>query len=273
MVRAMNPRHASDTGGEDPSTTHFGYREVDETEKPSLVQGVFQSVASRYDLMNDLMSGGVHRLWKSAMVDWLNPRPGLKLLDTAGGTGDIAFRVLDRLESQGHGGAPSDPGGQVIVCDLTPDMLSVGRDRAIDRGLVKGISWVCGDAERLPLPDRSVTAYTIAFGLRNVTHIDRALAEARRVLKPGGRFLCLEFSRVVMPVFADLYDRYSFKVLPAMGAAVAGDRESYLYLAESIRRFPPQDELAAMMSAAGLSQVRYRNLSGGIAALHSGWRI
>jgi len=268
MVRAMSPHNASDAGGDGPATTHFGYREVDETDKPSLVQGVFRSVAGRYDLMNDLMSGGIHRLWKNAMVDWLNPRPGITLLDTAGGTGDIAFRVLDRLEKQGHGGK-----GEVIVCDLTADMLAVGRDRAIDRGLLKGISWVCGDAENLPLPDRSVTAYTIAFGLRNVTHIDRALAEARRVLKPGGRFLCLEFSRVVMPVFADLYDQYSFKVLPAMGSAVAGDRESYLYLAESIRRFPPQEELVAMMGAAGLSQVRYRNLSGGIAALHSGWRI
>jgi len=264
----MNARHPSEEPGEPPATTHFGYREVGETEKPSLVQGVFQSVAGRYDLMNDLMSGGIHRLWKNAMVDWLNPRPGLTLLDTAGGTGDIAFRVLDRLERQGHGGQ-----GHVVVCDLTAEMLAVGRDRAIDRGLVKGLSWVCGDAERLPLPDRSVTAYSIAFGLRNVTHIDRALAEARRVLKPGGRFLCLEFSRVVVPLFAELYDQYSFNVLPAMGAAVAGDRESYIYLAESIRRFPPQDELAAMMAAAGLAQVRYRNLSGGIAALHSGWRI
>ena len=268
MVRAMNARSPSDDSGESPGTAHFGYREVGEAEKPSLVRGVFQSVAGRYDLMNDLMSGGIHRLWKNAMVDWLNPRPGITLLDTAGGTGDIAFRVLDRLESQGHGGE-----GQVVICDLTAEMLAVGRDRAIDRGLLKGLSWVCGDAERLPLPDRSVTAYTIAFGLRNVTHIDRALAEARRVLKPGGRFLCLEFSRVVVPLFAELYDQYSFKVLPAMGAAVAGDRESYLYLAESIRRFPPQEELAAMMTAAGLAQVRYRNLSGGIAALHSGWRI
>ena len=255
---------AGDSASAEGGRTHFGYREVEEAEKPSLVKGVFQSVAGRYDLMNDLMSGGVHRLWKNAMVDWLNPRPGLKLLDTAGGTGDIAFRVLDRLQpGQGH----------VIVCDLTAEMLAVGRDRAIDRGLLKGLSWVCGDAERLPLPDRSVTACTIAFGLRNVTHIDRALAEARRVLKPGGRFLCLEFSRVVVPLFAELYDRYSFKVLPAMGAAVAGDRESYVYLAESIRRFPPQETLAEMMTAAGLAQVRYRNLSGGIAALHSGWRI
>ncbi len=272
MVRAMNANPVSEppqeTAEDDSGRTHFGYREVDEAEKPSLVRGVFQSVASRYDLMNDLMSGGIHRLWKAAMVDWLNPRPGIKLLDTAGGTGDIAFRVLERLEKQGH---PAQ--GRVIVCDLTADMLAVGRDRAIDHGLLQGLSWVCGDAERLPLPDRSVTAYTIAFGLRNVTHIERALAEARRVLKPGGRFLCLEFSRVVLPVFAELYDQYSFKVLPAMGAAVAGDRDSYLYLAESIRRFPPQEELVEMMGAAGLSQVRYRNLSGGIAALHSGWRI
>jgi demethylmenaquinone methyltransferase/2-methoxy-6-polyprenyl-1,4-benzoquinol methylase len=248
----------------DDGRTHFGFREVGAAEKPSLVRGVFQSVAGRYDLMNDLMSGGIHRLWKAALVDWLNPRPGLTLLDTAGGTGDIAFRALDRL-------APG--AGHVIVCDLTAQMLAVGRDRAIDRGLVKGLSWVCGDAERLPLPDRSVTAYTIAFGLRNVTHIERALAEARRVLKPGGHFLCLEFSRVVVPLFAQLYDQYSFRVLPAMGAVVAGDRESYVYLAESIRRFPPQQELAEMMAAAGLAQVRYRNLSGGIAALHSGWRI
>lgn len=268
----MNPRQTPDsTGPSGPagdSRTHFGYREVDAREKPSLVRGVFQSVAGRYDLMNDLMSGGIHRLWKNAMVDWLNPRPGMTLLDTAGGTGDIAFRVLDRLEGQSGPNA-----GQVIVCDLTAEMLAVGRDRAVDRGLLKGLSWVCGDAERLPLPDRSVSAYTIAFGLRNVTHIARALAEARRVLKPGGRFLCLEFSHVVAPLFAELYDQYSFRVLPAMGAAVAGDRESYIYLAESIRRFPPQEELAGMLAAAGLSQVRYRNLSGGIAALHSGWRV
>jgi demethylmenaquinone methyltransferase/2-methoxy-6-polyprenyl-1,4-benzoquinol methylase len=276
MVRAMNtsqatepPEEIGDDAAQEPGgRTHFGFREVDEGDKPSLVRGVFESVAGRYDLMNDLMSGGIHRLWKTALVDWLNPRPGLKLLDTAGGTGDIAFRVLDRLRDRHQEGA-----GEVLVCDLTAEMLAVGRDRAIDRGTLKHIAWVCGDAENLPLPDRSVTAYTIAFGLRNVTHIERALAEARRVLKPGGRFLCLEFSRVVVPVFAELYDQYSFKVLPAMGAAVAGDRESYLYLAESIRRFPPQDELLAMMQAAGLAQTRYRNLSGGIAALHSGWRV
>ncbi len=288
MVRAMNanpvsepPENSPEDAREDAGSprrdeagrTHFGYREVDETEKPSLVRGVFESVASRYDLMNDLMSGGIHRLWKGAMVDWLNPRPGIRLLDTAGGTGDIAFRVLDRLEKQRHAQGASGIEGHVFVCDLTAEMLAVGRDRAIDQGRLQGLSWVCGDAERLPLPDRSVSAYTIAFGLRNVTHIERALAEARRVLKPGGRFLCLEFSHVVLPVFAELYDQYSFNVLPAMGAAVAGDRESYLYLAESIRRFPPQEQLVEMMAAAGLSQVRYRNLSGGIAALHSGWRV
>ncbi len=250
-------------------TTHFGYREVPEAAKAPLVQGVFESVANRYDLMNDLMSGGIHRLWKAAMIDWLAPRPGLRLLDVAGGTGDVAFGVIQRLQSLG-----ADVAAQpVTVCDLTAEMLAVGRDRAIDRGLLKEVRWVCGDAEHLPFADRSLEAYSIAFGLRNVTRIDAALAEARRVLKPGGRFLCLEFSQVVLPLLGELYDLYSFKALPAMGHYVAGDRESYVYLAESIRRFPPQEDLAALMRSAGLSQVAYRNLSGGIAALHSGWRI
>ncbi len=278
MVRAMNSSPDSDKhhydnlrgGSENAGRTHFGFRDVAEDEKAPLVQGLFQSVAGRYDLMNDLMSGGIHRLWKASMIDWLDPRPGIRLLDTAGGTGDIALRVMERLEKRD---VVADNASRIMVCDLTPGMLAVGRGRALDQGVFKGIDWVCGDAERLPLPDSSVTAYTIAFGLRNVTHIERALSEARRVLKPGGRFLCLEFSRVVVPLFADLYDRYSFSVLPAMGAAIAGDREAYVYLAESIRRFPPQDELAGKMSAAGLQQVRYRNLSGGIAAIHSGWRI
>jgi demethylmenaquinone methyltransferase/2-methoxy-6-polyprenyl-1,4-benzoquinol methylase len=262
-------------------TTHFGFEEVAETEKAGRVRSVFESVANRYDLMNDLMSGGVHRLWKAAMIDWLNPRPGMRLLDVAGGTGDIAFRVTERLgEAQPGSIAESIPRsipgsipGSIIVCDLTPDMLSVGRDRALDRGIVSGIHWLAGDAEALPLPERCVSAYTIAFGLRNVTHIEQALAEARRVLKPGGRFLCLEFSRVALPLLAELYDLYSFRVLPALGAAVTGDRAAYQYLAESIRRFPAQEELAAMMASAGLGQVRYRNLTGGIAALHSAWRL
>ncbi len=252
------------------TTTHFGYQEVPEAEKGARVRRVFESVARRYDLMNDLMSGGVHRLWKAAMIDWLNPRPGMALIDVAGGTGDIALRVLERV-----GPARAGP---IVVCDLTPDMIAVGRDRAIDRGLLArrvpgGLHWICADAQCLPLADRSMDAYTIAFGLRNVTRIEPALSEARRVLRPGGRFLCLEFSRVAVPLVSELYDLYSFSVLPALGALVTGDRGAYQYLAESIRRFPAQDDLAAMMAAAGLDQVRYRNLSGGIAALHSGWRI
>ncbi len=256
---------AEDPGGGTSGTTHFGFEEVAEAEKGPRVRDVFENVSGRYDLMNDLMSGGVHRLWKSAMIDWLNPRPGMRLLDVAGGTGDVALRVIDRLGPE--------RAGPVVVCDLTPEMLQVGRDRALDRGILRGIHWICGDAEALPLPARSVEAYTIAFGLRNVTRIEPALAEARRVLKPGGRFLCLEFSRVVLPLLAELYDLYSFKVLPAMGELVAGERDAYRYLVESIRRFPPQEDLAAMLSAAGLDQVRYRNLTGGIAALHSAWRI
>jgi len=242
-------------------TVHFGYREVDESAKSGLVRGVFDSVAGRYDLMNDLMSGGIHRLWKSTLIDTLRPRADMDLLDVAGGTGDIAQRFLDA------------GGGHVSVCDINESMLRVGRDRAIDRGLVRGLDWLVGDAEALPLPDMSVGAYTIAFGLRNVTHIDRALAEARRVLRPGGRFLCLEFSHVPLPWLETIYDRYSFAVLPTLGSVVAGDRDAYLYLAESIRRFPRQDTLSDMMATAGFDLVTYRNLSGGIAAIHSGWRL
>ncbi len=261
------PAETTDTGARKdlPGLTHFGFEEVAETDKTPRVRSVFESVSDRYDLMNDLMSGGVHRLWKTAMVDWLNPRPGQSLLDVAGGTGDIAARVIRRVGPERC--------GPVVVCDLTPDMLAVGRDRALDHGLLSGLHWVCANAELLPLPDSCMDAYTISFGLRNVTHIERALAEARRVLRPGGRFLCLEFSRVVLPVLDRLYDLYSFNVLPAMGELVAGDRDAYRYLVESIRRFPAQDELAALMGAAGLGQVRFRNLTGGVAALHSAWRL
>jgi demethylmenaquinone methyltransferase/2-methoxy-6-polyprenyl-1,4-benzoquinol methylase len=252
----------SDGAGDHPAHW-FGFRPVAAEEKAPLVRAVFESVASRYDLMNDLMSGGVHRLWKAAMVDWLMPRPGWRLVDVAGGTGDIAFRILDRIDGK----------GEVVVLDLTPAMLQTGRDRALDRGAAGDLLWVAGDAEALPLADGSMDAYTIAFGLRNVTGIETALAEARRVLKPGGRFLCLEFSRVVLPVLDRLYDLYSFAVLPALGGLVAGDSASYRYLVESIRRFPPQPELASLMQAAGLERVAWRNLTGGIAALHSGWRI
>jgi demethylmenaquinone methyltransferase/2-methoxy-6-polyprenyl-1,4-benzoquinol methylase len=270
MVRPMPDKSNREAPRKGASTTHFGYQMVPAAEKGARVRGVFESVASRYDLMNDLMSAGVHRLWKAAMIDWLHPRPGQRLADVAGGTGDIAFRVIERV-----GVARAGP---IVVCDLTPDMIAQGRDRAIDRGLLPGQvpagpHWVCADAESLPLPDRSMDAVTIAFGLRNVTRIERALSEARRVLKPGGRFLCLEFSRVAVPALAQIYDRYSFTVLPALGQMVTGDRDAYVYLAESIRRFPAQDALAGLMTAAGLEQVRYRNLSGGIAALHSGWRL
>jgi demethylmenaquinone methyltransferase/2-methoxy-6-polyprenyl-1,4-benzoquinol methylase len=244
----------------EPSAS-FGFKTVAESEKSGLVRAVFDSVAPRYDLMNDLMSGGVHRLWKSAMVNWLAPRADERFIDVAGGTGDIAVRIVARS------------GGGVTVCDINHAMLSQGRDRMIDRGTLDGIAWTCGDAESLPFPDGHFDAYTIAFGLRNVTHIDRALREARRVLKPGGRFACLEFSRVDVPGLDKLYDFYSFSVLPRLGSVVAGDAEAYRYLAESIRKFPPQTELLAMMKTAGFQQTAFRNLSGGIAALHTGWRV
>src|SRR5690625_1390369 len=244
-------------------TTHFGFREIAETEKAPRVRDIFTNVAGRYDLMNDLMSGGIHRLWKDEMVSWLKPRTDWQVVDVAGGTGDIAFRIRDHL----------GPQGSVAVCDLTEGMLQVGRDRALDAGRLGGLLWVSGDAQRLPFPDRSFDAYTIAFGLRNVTRIEEALAEARRVLKPGGRFLCLEFSQVVLPLLDRFYDAYSFRLLPRLGQLVARDRDSYVYLVESIRRFPPQRELADLLRAAGLEQPRWRNLSGGIAALHSAWRL
>ncbi len=258
-----------DEGGR---TTHFGFREVEAAEKPRLVRGVFESVAGRYDLMNDLMSAGVHRLWKSTFVDWLAPRPGLRLLDVAGGTGDIALAALRRIEKTGSADEARH-NGRIAVCDYTPDMLAVGRDRALDRGLLSEIDWVCGDAQNLPFAARSWDAYTIAFGLRNVTNIDRALSEAHRVLAPGGRFLCLEFSHVALPALERLYDLYSFKVLPALGELVTGDREAYSYLVQSIRRFPDQSALAEQLERAGFACVRWRNLSGGIAAIHSGWRV
>ncbi len=239
-------------------TASFGFRDVPEEKKAALVGEVFASVAGKYDLMNDLMSLGIHRLWKRAMIDWLAPRPGLKVLDVAGGTGDIAFHM-------------AKAGARATVCDINPAMLKEGMKRAEANGAA--VEWVAGDAEALPFPDASFDAYTIAFGIRNVTHIDQALSEARRVLKPGGRFLCLEFSRVAVPWLDALYKRYSFDVLPKLGYVVAGDEGSYRYLVESIRRFPPQEEFATMIGTAGLSQVKVRNLTFGVAALHSAWKI
>jgi demethylmenaquinone methyltransferase/2-methoxy-6-polyprenyl-1,4-benzoquinol methylase len=247
---------------DDGSTTHFGYAEVPEAEKAGLVHGVFSRVASRYDLMNDLMSAGVHRLWKDAMMDWLAPRRGQRLLDVAGGTGDIALRFLRRAE-----------GSTAVVCDLTQSMLDEGQRRAEAQALGPRVDWVAGDAMTLPFPDASFDVYTIAFGIRNVTRPEAALREAYRVLVPGGRLMVLEFSQLPSPLLQRAYDVYSFSVIPAMGEVVARDRESYQYLVESIRRFPDQETFAGMVRDAGFDQVRYRNLSLGIAALHSGWKL
>jgi len=246
---------------DDAPTTHFGFTTVPVSEKAALVRSVFDGVASRYDLMNDLMSLGIHRIWKSVMLDMLRPKADMTLLDVGGGTGDIAFGFKKR------------GGGPALVVDINGEMIKVGRDRALNRGYVDDPAWVVGDAQALPVKSRSADAYTIAFCLRNVTAIDDALAEAYRVLKPGGRFFCLEFSHVVVPVLAQLYDAYSFKALPALGGLVAGNRAAYQYLVESIRRFPPQAELAARIEAVGFERVAVRNLSGGIAAIHSGWRL
>jgi len=245
-----------------PRTTHFGFRTVDEDEKAGMVHGVFSRVASRYDVMNDLMSAGVHRLWKEAMMDWLAPRPGQRLLDVAGGTGDIAFRFLRRA-----------PNASAIVLDMTESMLVEGRKRAEAEQLASQLDWVVGDAMALPFPDASFDTYTISFGIRNVTRIGDALSEAFRVLRPGGRLMVLEFSQLPNQALQWAYDRYSFNVIPVMGQVVANDRDSYQYLVESIRRFPDQESFAAMIRDAGFEMVKYRNLSMGIAALHSGWKI
>lgn len=251
------------------TTTHFGFETVPTAAKAGRVRAVFDAVAPRYDIMNDLMSAGVHRLWKNAMVDWMAPQPGWRIVDVAGGTGDIALRQAKRMDLKSR----TQNTGHITVCDINQAMLERGRDRSIDQGYLQGLEWVTGDAEHLPFPDMSYDAYSIAFGLRNVTGIELALAEAYRVLKPGGRFLCLEFSHVTVPGLGKLYDAYSFAVLPLLGQAVAGDGDAYKYLAESIRQFPAQDHLAGLMTAAGFGQVSHRNLSGGIAAMHSGWRL
>jgi demethylmenaquinone methyltransferase/2-methoxy-6-polyprenyl-1,4-benzoquinol methylase len=248
--------------------TDFGFRHVPEKEKARLVRAIFDRVASRYDLMNDLMSAGIHRWWKAEMISWLRPRPNHRLLDVGGGTGDIALRALPYLARPG-----ADTAGGVTVCDVSAPMLALGRARALDQGILTGIEWLCGDAERLPIADRSIDLYTIAFGLRNVTRIDMALAEARRVLKPGGHFMCLEFTPEIGPLLQPLYDLYSFQLLPLLGQIVTGDRNAYRYLVESIRLFPCQSELAEMIGRAGLDQVKFRNLTGGLAALHSAWRL
>ena len=239
--------------------TDFGDRQVPETEKAGLVRAVFDSVAPRYDLMNDLMSFGLHRLWKAALIRALRPEPGLRLLDVAAGTGDVALAAAER-------------GAEVVALDVNAGMTAAGRDRALDRGRTD-VAWAVGDAEALPFADRSLDAVTIAFGLRNVTRRERALAEMRRVLRPGGRFFCLEFSQVAAPALRRLHARYTAEALPRLGRLVAGDGEAYRYLAESIARFPDRETLAAMMRDGGFERVGWRALSGGAVALHRGWRL
>ena len=245
--------------------TSYGFRDVAPGEKQDLVNDVFHKVANRYDLMNDLMSAGMHRVWKDAMVSWLNPpkRGDWRSLDVAGGTGDIAFRIVDASERNAH----------VTVLDINGSMLTVGRERALKRGIAANLDFVEANAEELPFPDDTFDAYTIAFGIRNVPRIEVALSEAARVLKPGGRFLCLEFSEVDMPLLDRVYDAWSFNAIPHIGRMVTGDGEPYRYLVESIRKFPNQRDFAAMITSAGLSRATWRDFSGGIAALHSAWKI
>jgi len=243
-------------------TTHFGFKDVAEDQKAGMVHGVFTSVASKYDIMNDVMSMGIHRIWKDALMDWLAPRPGQRLLDVAGGTGDVSFRFLKRA-----------PGASAVVLDMTESMLVAGRKRAEAEQMAESLNWVTGDAMALPFEDNQFDVYTISFGIRNVTRIEDALSEAYRVLKPGGRLMVLEFSQLPNPAMQKAYDLYSFNVIPRMGQMIAGDRDSYQYLVESIRKFPDQETFANMIKIAGFHNVKYRNLSLGIAALHSGWKI
>ena len=243
-------------------TTHFGFETVPEAEKAIKVQSVFNSVAGKYDIMNDVMSMGIHRIWKEAMMDWLAPRPGQKLLDVAGGTGDISFKFLNRAGS-----------GHATVLDITENMLIAGRKRAEADKMLNSIDWVVGDAMALPFADNSFDVYTISFGIRNVTRPQEALNEAFRVLRPGGRLMVLEFNQIPVPLVQKAYDIYSFNVIPWMGKLITNDRESYQYLVESIRNFPDQETFLSMVREAGFENTNYRNLSLGIAALHSGWKI
>jgi demethylmenaquinone methyltransferase/2-methoxy-6-polyprenyl-1,4-benzoquinol methylase len=256
----------SATPSSPPETTSFGFETVAAAEKAGRVRAVFDAVAERYDLMNDLMSGGLHRAWKDAAIAALNPQPGQLLLDVAGGTGDLSrrFAALAEAARARRGGEPA----RTLIIDINHAMLKAGATRDGDR-----FQRVCADAEKLPLPDACADAYVIAFGIRNVTHIDRALEEARRVLKPGGRFACLEFSKPTNGALEAVYDAFSFKVIPPMGRLVAGDAQPYQYLVESIRRFPDQTRFKAMVEAAGFSRVRVENFAGGVCALHLGWAI
>nr|XP_061785995.1 2-methoxy-6-polyprenyl-1,4-benzoquinol methylase, mitochondrial-like [Nerophis lumbriciformis] len=289
-------RFSQETG---EKNTHFGFETVPEEEKAKKVYEVFENVAQKYDIMNDAMSLGIHRLWKDALLHAMHPQPGTRLLDVAGGTGDIAFRFLDYVQSQkerqtrrlalstqspswqdisdNYSGQEDGEGVEAecraVVCDINKEMLKVGKEKADNMGVSAGLSWVVGDAEELPFDDNQFDIYTVAFGIRNVTHIEKALQEALRVLKPGGRFMCLEFSKVTNPVLAKLYDAYSFQVIPVLGEVIAGDWKSYQYLVESIRKFPAQDEFKEMMEDAGFFCVQYHNLTAGVVSLHSGFKL
>lgn len=245
-----------------PKTTHFGFQEIPEAEKAGRVRGVFGSVASKYDVMNDAMSLGIHRVWKDAMMDWLAPRAGQRLLDVAGGTGDISFRFLKRAGE-----------AYATVLDLTEEMLVEGRKRAEAERLADRLTWVVGDAMALPFADASFDVYTVSFGIRNMTDPQQVLDEAFRVLRPGGRLMVLEFSQVPNELLRKVYDLYSFHIIPRLGQAIARDRDSYQYLVESIRRFPDQETFLGMLRKAGFENVAYRNLTFGVACLHSGWKI
>ena len=245
---------------------NFGFREVNDSEKEGLVRNVFNSVNNNYDIMNDLMSFGIHRIWKDTMVEWLAPRPTWKIIDVAGGTGDIALKIKRHL------GNHINSNGIITVCDINESMVNSGRSKAINKGVLNEIKWTVGNAENLPFTDMEFDAYTIAFGLRNVTNISLALQEAKRVLKPGGRFLCLEFSKLLSPTLDKFYHFYSFSMLPRLGKIITGDREAYKYLAESIKLFPDQNEVCNLMEQNGFKNIKYRNLSNGIVAIHSGWK-
>ncbi|XP_030647749.1 2-methoxy-6-polyprenyl-1,4-benzoquinol methylase, mitochondrial [Chanos chanos] len=284
--------------GSEEKSTHFGFQTVPEGEKAERVYKVFESVAKKYDVMNDAMSLGIHRLWKDMLLHIMNPQPGTRLLDTAGGTGDISFRFLEYTRSMqerqqrmavksnqtpswqdiadSYAAEDADtvlPETRAVVCDINKEMLKVGKERAESQGYSAGLSWVVGDAEELPFDDDQFDIYTIAFGIRNVTHIEQALQEALRVLKPGGRFMCLEFSKVSNPLLSKLYDAYSFQVIPVLGEVIAGDWKSYQYLVESIRRFPDQETFKNMIEDAGFFRVQYFNLTGGVVAVHSGFKL
>ncbi|XP_047447669.1 2-methoxy-6-polyprenyl-1,4-benzoquinol methylase, mitochondrial [Mugil cephalus] len=283
------------TDAAEDRSTHFGFETVPEAEKAKKVYKVFENVAQKYDVMNDAMSLGIHRLWKDTLLHVMHPQPGAQLLDVAGGTGDIAFRFLEYIQSQrerqkrraarssqtpswqdisnGYTTEEEPRVSRAVVCDINKEMLKVGKQKADSVGISAGLSWVVGDAEELPFDDDQFDIYTIAFGIRNVTHIDQALQEALRVLKPGGRFMCLEFSKVTNPLLARLYDAYSFQMIPVLGEVIAGDWKSYQYLVESIRKFPDQEEFKHMIEETGFYSVQYYNLTGGVVALHSGFKL